>query len=577
MRRCKVLIIPLICNFESYRQRGMKFKLPRIFYLLAGLLFLINIVQAYFTDLIYDEAYYWYYAKHLAWGYFDHPPMVAFMIKLSGLFFDGELGVRFISCVLSVGTLLILWQTIDHPKKRDFVPHFFVLVFSMTLLNAYGFFTLPDTPLLFFLALFLWIYKKFLNSSNLLWAILLGGSIALLMYSKYHAVLIILLVLFSNLNLLRNKYAWIAVIVALLCYVPHLLWLYENNFISVKYHIFERPNRAYDFADFTLGFFANLLVLFGLTFPWIYRALFKYRHTNAFQRALLFIVYGFIIFFFLSSFNRRIQTQWLIAICIPFILIVYRQMLEDKTTRRWIMKAGLVNIAVLLYLRVGLAYAPLFPVHYESHGNEKWVQSVVSEIGDMPVVFENSYRRAPMYEFYSGSPTYSLNNIMYRQNQYSIDNSESRVQHQDVLYVSRFLKEGDIPVKTTPRSKLLGVYMKDFESFRKLRCLVSRDIRTENPEEWIFYLYNPYEVDVTLSKLKFGIAYLNKHKQVRETLPLDARLLNGDVTKIAPGDSLAYVFSLPAHKKIEPTYFKICISENNLHYGLNGTNIKLPR
>ena len=134
-----------------------------------------------------------------------------------------------------------------------------MLVFSMTLLLAYGFFMLPDTPLLFFTALFLLIYKQFLSSPGVLVSLAMGVVMAALMYSKYHAVLVIFFVLLSNIKLVFNKYAWLAVIVSLVCYTPHFLWLYENDFVSVKYHLFERPNRAYEFADFTLGYFVNLL------------------------------------------------------------------------------------------------------------------------------------------------------------------------------------------------------------------------------------------------------------------------------------------------------------------------------
>jgi len=110
--------------------------------------------------------------------------MVAWIIKLSGLLFEGELGVRFITCLLSIGFFFILWAIIEHPKKKDYVPHFFVVAFSMTLLNAYGFFTLPDTPLLFFTALFLLIYKKFIASPNVFLSITLGVVMAALMYSN---------------------------------------------------------------------------------------------------------------------------------------------------------------------------------------------------------------------------------------------------------------------------------------------------------------------------------------------------------------------------------------------------------
>ncbi len=565
----------LICNFETYPFRGMKFNQPKVFYLLIGLLFLLNFVQSYFTDLIYDEAYYWYYAKEMAWGYFDHPPMVALLVKLSGLLFDGELGVRFMSCLLWAGMVFIIWQCIEHPKKDQYIPQYFLLVFSMTLVNAYGFFTLPDTPMLFFLALFLWAYKHFIKNSSLQWALLMGFSMACLMYSKYHAALIILFVLFSNIRLMRNKFAWLALFTSLVLYLPHLNWLYENDFVSIKYHIFERPNRAYEFADFTLGFFVNLIILFGLTFPWIYRSLFKTKPGDLFTRALLFIVYGFIVFFFLSSFSRRIQTQWLIAICIPLVIISYNYMLKDPSIYKWLMRAAIANAIILLYLRVGLAYAPLFPIHYESHGNEDWVQELAAKIGDKPVVFESSYRRAPMYEFYSGNISYSLNDILYRRNQYSIDNSEARVQKKDILFVSKFFEEGDIYYDVSYGRRFFGKNIEKFESFRKLRCEIDPEMRTENLGERVFRLYNPYPEKIALSKLKFNIVYLNKYRQYIVNTDVALRPLGDERTYIGPDESIAYAFMAIPPDTIDPTYYKISISENNLPFGLNGNNAKL--
>ena len=245
-------------------------KIPKQFYFFLAVIFILNLIQSSYTQLIFDEAYYWYYSQNMAWGYFDHPPMVALMVKISSFFFNGELGVRFMSCVLSAVNIILLWLMIDNPKKNEYIKHFFVLVFSMTLLNAYGFFTLPDTPLLFFTSCFLLTYKYFIKKPTAALSIVMGIFMAALMYSKYHAVLVIFFVLLSNLKLTTNKYAWLAVAVALFCYAPHFYWLYENDFVSIKYHLYERPNGAYRFEKYTLGFFVNLVAIFGLTFPFIY-------------------------------------------------------------------------------------------------------------------------------------------------------------------------------------------------------------------------------------------------------------------------------------------------------------------
>lgn len=553
-------------------------KIPgKFFYFLFGFL-VLNLIQSHFTELIFDEAYYWYYSQDMAWGYFDHPPMVALLIKLSSYFFNGELGVRFMSCLLSAANILVLWLLIDNPQKNRYITHFFVLVFSMTLLNAYGFFTLPDTPLLFFTSCFLLAYKHFIKKPNIPLSIVLGITMAALMYSKYHAVLVILFVLLSNLSLVKSKYAWLSVGVALICYTPHFYWLYANDFVSIKYHLYERPNGAYSFEKYTLGFFVNLIAIFGLPFPFIYHALLKSKANDQFKKALLYLTYGVIIFFFISSFNRRVQTQWIIIICIPMIILVFNYMLQHRRSMLWIFRLGLINIAVILYLRVGLVHQPLlFNVFYESHGNKDWVKKIQDEVGDMPIVFENSYRNAPMYAFYTdGNTTFSLNNVMYRKNQYSIDDSEEKVRGKDVLYVSRFIKDGTFHYTKTDGGQYHGKYIKDFNSYRKLECIVPEENISLNTErELALKVYNPYSFDIALQDLKFGIAYLDAYKITQQTIPISIKPIMENNDHLMAKDTTGFTFYLPAPKKKDPSYFRVVISENNLYYGLNGKPIEL--
>jgi len=565
-----------ICNFDIEQPRHMLQKLPRLFLYLLGAILVTNLLQAYFTELIFDEAYYWYYSKNIAWGYFDHPPMVAWMIKASSLFFKSELGVRFVSCLLSVVTLIVLWLLIDHPKKKNYVIHFFVVAFSMTLLNAYGFLTLPDAPLMFFTALFLYVYKKFIAAPSLLLSLLLGIVMAALMYSKYNAVLVIVFVLFSNLKLILNKYAQVAVIISLLCYTPHLLWLYENDFVSIKYHLFERPNQAYSFNKFTLKYFLDLITIFGLTFPLAYYILYKSKTKDLFDKALIFLTYGILIFFFISSFSKRTQAQWIVVISIPMVLIVFNYIVENEKVRKWFYGLGIANIAILLYLRVGLVYEPLFPIVFETHGNKEWVDRLEYDVWDIPVVFENSYRNAPMYEFYSGRKAISLNNIQYRQNQYSIDDSEASLQHTRVFYVTPYTPKEGFAYPRLNGKLFYGEYINSFESFRRLKCIIDQDeLEFDLSREFQLKIYNPYDVDIPLDKLEFGLAYSNAYKEVRDLRKTFASPVDKSILSLKSNDTVNFTFKLQKSEMKSPKYFRIGISENGLPYGLNGDNVKL--
>ena len=553
----------------------MLLRLPKPFLPLLGIVLIANLIQAYLTPLIFDESYYWYYAQNMAWGYFDHPPMVAALIKLGSWIFEGELGVRLLSALFSIGTPLLIWDCIEASQKKEYVRHFFVLLFSMTLLHAYGFFMLPDTPLLFFTALFLWIYKRFLAAPSLWIAIALGLCMAALMYSKYHAFLVIFFVLLSNLRLVLQPLAWLAVIVALGAYFPHFKWLYEHDFVSINYHLFERPNRAYEFGDFTLGYWVNLIVLFGFTFPWIYLALYKSKISDSFTRALVFLSYGVLIFFLISSFQRRVQTQWLIVICIPMAVLAFNYLLQQPRARKWIWYTGLLNILLLLFLRIGLVHAPLFPVIYETHGNKEWVAELKEKVGDVPVVFENSYRNASMYGFYSGDLSFTLNNIMFRKNQYSIDGSEAAFQGKRIAYISRYRDSGDFSYQNAKGTTYYGNFINSFESYRRLQSLVDPSEALAFGSDIPLKVYNPYPNTIPLEKIRFAVTYLNAYKQVQETLPIEVEATEKSTSALVARDTTYFTFQRPEPQKGDPVYFKVSLSENGLYWGLNGNHVKI--
>ena len=161
--------------------------------------FVINFLQGIFTEITEDEAYYALYGEHLAWGYFDHPPMVGLMTFLGGLLFSGNLGVRFLGILATTITLFVIWKIIGetNPNRRK-VLLFFTLAFSVVMLNVYGFVTTPDVGLLLFSALFLLVYQKYIESNSWPHALLLGVLMSAMIYSKYHAFLLLGLVVLSN-------------------------------------------------------------------------------------------------------------------------------------------------------------------------------------------------------------------------------------------------------------------------------------------------------------------------------------------------------------------------------------------
>jgi hypothetical protein len=265
--------------------------------LLAGWL-LINILQSVFTNLHSDEAYYWMYSKNLDWGFFDHPPMTALLVFIGDSLMHNELGVRLLVILLSTLTMAMIMNELNEKKDLFFLA-VFMLSFPLVHTHIGGFMALPDTPLVFFTLLFYLGYKKFVNEPNLKMALLMAFVATAMIYSKYHAFVALVMVVLSNLKLLRNKYFWVTVFVVLLLLIPHIWWQIENHFPTLKYHLVGRT-KPIRFWTVHNNITSQLLVAGPLSGLIVFYSLSKFKiNGDAFKRAIIFSVLGFYIFFFL--------------------------------------------------------------------------------------------------------------------------------------------------------------------------------------------------------------------------------------------------------------------------------------
>lgn len=548
--------------------------------LLCFLIFvlILNLVQSALTDIIFDEAYYWYFAQNLSWGYFDHPPMVAFLVKIGLSIFDGELGVRFMAPFLYCANVLLLWLLIDSEKKHRHIWLFLAFVSSVGLLTAYGFMMVPDTPLVTFGLVFLWGYKRFLLKEDALGIIVTGAGMALVMYAKYHGILIVGFAVLSNLALLKNGKFWLAILIALLLYIPHLHWLYEIDFVPIKYHLFDRVNSPWR-VKYTLNYPVNCIAVAGLCFPLMYWALYALSSKDKFDKALKFICYGILVFFLISSFNRKTQAQWVVLTAIPLIIFSLRYAYIHAKFRKWLMGISLISVVILIFLRFALIFPSISPIEYEAFGNKKWVAELKSMVGDTPVVFHNSYRDASMYAFYSGSTVFSSNDIIARQNQFDIDSSEFKVRNKQVAYISgsKSYKLDSVISLVRPFKNhyMRGHIIDTFTSYRKMKLDIDKELfKTNIPEEFSAVLLNTYQDSVNLAKLKFEGVSMDSYKAVLKTFPLTTGITEN--TYLGANESLKLNFKIPDTVQLpESSYFRAGILEFGVHPGFQGEMIKI--
>lgn len=421
-------------------------------YLFYSFWLLLALLQANYTELLSDEAYYWKYSQFLDWGYFDHPPVVALLIKIGTSLFSGELGVRVVFTVMGTATIFLI-ERIINPQNKSL---FYVIVSSVGLLYFTSVLALADVPLLFFTALFFYILKLYLNKSTIGLALLLGLTIACLLLSKYHGFVIIFIALIANLKLLKKGQFYIIVLTALLLVIPHFSWQLNNDFPSIQYHFHDRNLSGYTLSN-SLNFVVAQLILFG---PFIgiilWISFFRTTVKSQLEKTLYWQVIGILVFFFLLTFNGKVQGHWTSILVIPLLYFGYHYLhnnsrLKKLTFYHWPI-ALLLVIVVKLGLVINLPFGEKVNSLFSDYkGHEDWAKAIQNKTKELPVVFMNSYQNASKYEFYTKQKAITISNVMSRKNQYNLWKFEDSLRGKTVALIPNYVvKEFETIEGTTP-------------------------------------------------------------------------------------------------------------------------------
>lgn len=401
--------------------------------LILGILLVIfiNLLQAFLTPLAEDEAYYWVWSQHLDWGYFDHPPMVAWWISLGYSIFQNELGVRLLSAFMSGMTVLLSWKILQ-PKTKQEENLFGLILGSCVVFQAFGFLTTPDAPLLFFTVFYLYALKSFLEKNNWKSIFLLGIAFAGIMYSKYHGVLVIAFTLLPILHKLwRNPKFYLTILFSLILYKPHLNWLYEHDFSPISYHFSERSADEH-FELIKLVNYFGMVFLGSAPFLvyYIWKAFFRFKSENPFEKSVKALTILPILFFLFTTFKDNVQPQWLLISFVSLAFICYwfwRNQPKNKT----FYVLGLIGIGLILLLRILIAIPSISPLY-----KDKEFALTAGKLSSGKVVVEK-YQEASLLLFYNPQREVAVHRTLgNRKSQYTLWDWEEDFYGQTIQYIS---------------------------------------------------------------------------------------------------------------------------------------------
>ena len=259
---------------QLYQSVSAYYHRTAIIILLVG--FLVRLFISIWLNPGFDEAYYYLYTLHPDWSYFDHPPLVAFTTGI-GVWLTGQVSqftIRIGTLLLYTGSLIFLYLAALRLYTLQIAINTLAIASAIPIFQiAFGILNIPDTPLLFFWAMSLWLaaqeffdYRVYRPSFRLT---LLCLTVGLACLGKYHGFILgfglVGFCLFSPnyRRAFRSHWFLIGIPVFLLTISPILYWNISHDWVSFRFQS-ERavPNSSYQIDRVVVNLLIDMLYLF---------------------------------------------------------------------------------------------------------------------------------------------------------------------------------------------------------------------------------------------------------------------------------------------------------------------------
>lgn len=211
-------------------------------------------------DLIPEEAYYWNYAQHLDIGYLDHPPLLAWAIAAtSTLFGNNEFAIRLVAFGMWMVAAAFMFRFARNMHGRQAAWGTLLLMAVLPYFAGTGFLAMPEAPLIACWAAALFFLERALRGGHAKAWYGVGMAVGLGMLSKYTIALLGLGIVAhlaaapESRRWLRRPQPYLGAILALLIFLPVLIWNARHDWISFRFQGIDRWKGATMFMGHDLA------------------------------------------------------------------------------------------------------------------------------------------------------------------------------------------------------------------------------------------------------------------------------------------------------------------------------------
>jgi hypothetical protein len=291
-----------------------------------------------------DEAYFTYWGVYPDAGYYDHPPMIGWLLylllKASSAQWLLRLPVTLLPFALAAGVYFVLRRA--DPTKAALA----ALAFVLLPVNVLGVFITTDTPLILFsfasaFAFWLGIVKR-----SPAWQALAGAFLGLAFLSKYFAVLLGLAYIAYVLLSPREQRDWRGLALVVFCSLPfamvNLWWNYEHCWANLMFNAYNRHQTAGWSWETPLLYAATVLYVLSPVALWQLakerRAVLAALGDPAVRFFAVMFAFPFGFFAALSSV-KQIGLHWTLGF-VPFFFVAAGWLLSREQLRRSVFYLG---------------------------------------------------------------------------------------------------------------------------------------------------------------------------------------------------------------------------------------------
>lgn len=403
----------------------------------------LNLFYNAYLPIHPDEAYYWYWSQRLELGYFDHPPMIAYLIKLTTFFSDDILFIRLVAVLSIVVSSFFLYRLTAKiaNTRAGFIAVLLYLALPVTQLSAT--ITTPDSALLIFWSGALYFGYLALFESRTRDIYLTGLFLGLALASKLPAILLIgmlgLIILLKRRNLLASIHTWIAFGLIFVLFGGVLYWNAHHEWISFTFQYAHGSTGDFALSLRAIGEYLGGLVLLmtPVLFLLAVYILVKspVKKMTGGEKYLLFIS-AFILFFFgYKALFKPMALNWYAPALLTLIplLAIRVQAMELKK-----------SLVASLVVALGLSLIGKFPAtvmpkksnpEYSLIGYPEAVEAFKKYIGEYqgPLCSDYYSTTAILYYFMPDYPGHISSVLTPRPNMFTVWDADAQIDPKSCL------------------------------------------------------------------------------------------------------------------------------------------------